>query len=201
MLTFFLFYIKTKADIIDSFEEYSPKFLEQDKQSTPKNKPAFDMVSPQATLKTNPSTPTAQKSLKKCKTYFKSSGIKGARQNGIIELKKNVFIKRCSLEITCGKAYIYFDRNTQEVVKIRALDNVEVKSIEPSRNLTLKAKGDKLIYYNGKQILELVGRPKKPAKMQRNQNVFSSKKIIYNIKTDTINSDNVEGVVGTDGDF
>lgn len=190
------------ADIIESFDEYSPSPKKKEQVlDEGKNFSGLEKHVKITTDEKNSGRRTAARSFKGCKVFFRSSGVKGTRQNGIIELKKNVYIRKCSLEITSKKAYIYFDSKKETVLRITALGNVDLKNIEPRRNLILKAKGDKLVYEVGEELIELVGKDKRPATMQRNYNSFSSKKIIYDIRNDAIQSNNVEGTISAGDKF
>lgn len=120
-----------------------------------------------------------------------SEGASAIRDDGIIELIKNVVITQGDLKLNSNEAKVYFNNETNEVEKILAEGDVRMEKIDPNTKVLVKAQGKKMTYLNAEQKVTLEGN----ARLDRGRDLLRGKKITYDMTTGEVVVDSVEGLL------
>ncbi|MBP9707864.1 MAG: lipopolysaccharide transport periplasmic protein LptA [Oligoflexales bacterium] len=169
------------------------------KQVTPRNKNSTQesgiiKKSPTKSTQTTPETKKEKKQSDpnaKLPVKISSEGASAIRDDGIIELIKNVVITQGDLKLNSNEAKVYFNNETNEVEKILAEGDVRMEKIDPNTKVLVKAQGKKMTYLNDEQKVILEGN----ARLDRGRDLLRGKKITYDMTTGEVIVDSVEGLL------
>lgn len=132
---------------------------------------------------------------KQCKIYFKGEQFKGSRENSLIELKGNVVVTRCGLEVKSNEARIYLEEESKEVKTIEAKGNVRLKNYDEKLKENISASGERLVYSRKQNRINLIGTRVSRASLKKGKDRFSGPTIEYDIDSGWVKARKVEGVV------
>ena len=194
----FLYLIADRAfcDLTDDIE-FDDMFFKEIK-TVKKNKPtASKPPSLKKDLKKQMNRAKKSRSNKKsdCKIYFKGDQFRGSRESSLIELKGNVIVTRCGLEVKSDQARIYLLGESKEVKSIEALGNVRLKNYDQNTNENVSASGNELVYNRDKNLISLIGTKVSKAILKKGKDRFYGPTIKYDIDSGWIKAKKVEGVV------
>ena len=132
---------------------------------------------------------------KTCKIYFKGEQFRGSRENSLIELKGNVIVTRCGLEVRSDEARIYLEEEGKEVQEIKAKGNVRLKNYDVKLKENINATGNELVYVRKKNLVSLIGTNISKATLKKGKDKFFGPTIEYDIESGWVKAKKVEGVV------
>ena len=122
---------------------------------------------------------------------FESTGLKGLREKGFVELIDNVVVTQGTMRIEAKHATVSYDEATKEVVKVLAEGNVKMFKDDEDSGEKIKAYGDQMVFLNRERTTTLDGN----ARLWRGANLVRGSKIIYDMKSGLIRGEHVAGEV------
>jgi lipopolysaccharide export system protein LptA len=126
---------------------------------------------------------------------LKSKGAKANRQQGLIELVRDVVITQGPLELKSDKAKIFSDQVTKEVIKADVTGNVQINRKANAKDDQISAKADHALFLNKKRVVIMRGN----ASLLKDGTLLKGRKITYDLKTGWINLEGAEGVMQPGG--
>ncbi len=149
------------------------------------------------TTTTNPSSkknstkPPSQNKQDQEKIYFKSTGLRGNKKEGRVELEENVLVTQGELYISCDKAIVFYNTQTEEVEKIQSIGNVKIRNQDETSGQSIRAESKEAFYFAQERKITLKGK----ANLIKGESVVRGKEITYELDTGWIKADKVEGVM------
>jgi lipopolysaccharide export system protein LptA len=126
---------------------------------------------------------------------LKSKGAKANRQQGLIELVRDVIITQGPLELKSDRAKIFSDQVTNEVIKADIAGNVQINRKSNAEGDRISAKADHALFLNKKRVVIMRGN----ASLLKDGTLLKGRKITYDLKTGWINLEGAEGVMQPGG--
>ena len=122
---------------------------------------------------------------------WQSTGLRGLKESGTIELIDEVLVSQGSLNVTADYAKVFFDNAEREVDKVVAEGDVKMSKVDEGSGERIKAFGDRVYFLNSERKVILEGN----ARLWRGADLIQGKKIIYEMETGWVHADRVSGEV------
>lgn len=122
---------------------------------------------------------------------LRSKGFKGSRDQGFVDLEKDVVISQDDLKIEAAQARVYFKKDSQEVDKVHAKGNVSITKKDANSGTDVRARGNEVLFFNGERKVVFQGN----AKFWRGKDLIQGKRIIYNLQSGWAEAEEIDGVL------
>lgn len=123
---------------------------------------------------------------------FQSSGLTGYKEQGTMELEKDVVITQADTKMEADKVKAFYDPKTKEVVRIVATGNVRITKDDPDPQKRAKSTSNEAVFFNKERKVVLRGNPQL---VRAGGDTVKGKEIIYELDTGWVKVERVEGVL------